>query len=61
MNENVLLICMAYEQGLGHGLKQRSLKNPYNEGTDEYDAWQYGYYCGEYRAGIRNTNNKVLY
>ena len=49
----VLMITVAYEQGVGKGhqafLRKRKIDNPYVEG-DCFDAWQYGYREGTKQA-----------
>lgn len=42
----VFQICVAYESGIGHGLKASACSNPYAVGTDEREAWQHGYDLG---------------
>ena len=54
MKDSVLAICVAYEQGYGHGLKKRELGNPYfmdDENLAAHDAWAYGYSEG-YRHAV---------
>ena len=42
MVSDVYIICMAYESGVGHGFQNDNLINPYKEGTDPYEAYEYG-------------------
>ena len=47
---DVLGICNAYEDGMGHGLENRTeLKNPYTKDSDEYVAWAWGFQLGQSR------------
>jgi hypothetical protein len=50
MVSKVYMICNAYESGIGHGLKQDGVCNPYFAGSDEREAWQTGYDEGKDRA-----------
>ncbi len=50
--EDVIGICIAYEQGYGQGYAQRKLPNPYKQGSDTWVAWDYGY-----SEGNRNKIN----
>ena len=43
-------ICVAYEQGFGHGLQRRNLGNPYPPNSDNFLAWDFGYNAGELRS-----------
>ena len=45
------MICVAYESGVEHGMRMNGYKNPYRAGTEEHEAWGYGYKEGEDRAG----------
>lgn len=49
MNKEVFSICVAYEQGVGKGRSGRCAKkdNPYCAGTDEHEAWNYGWQEGD--------------
>lgn len=49
MITKVFRICDAYESGIGTGLDGCNLRNPYIEGTDEYEAWDIGYTEGNRR------------
>lgn len=51
INWDVISICIAYEQGFGDGLDNRTKPNPYTPGTNNFDAWNYGYETG-------NSKNK---
>jgi len=49
----VYMICFAYEQGVGTGQSSRSnpsyykkSMNPYKVGSDEHEAWGYGFDSG---------------
>ena len=55
MNRDILGICNAYEQGYGHGYGRRGLPNPYKTGTDEWQAWDYGY-----SEGARKKNEHAI-
>lgn len=48
--DRVLLICDAYESGMGHGLGKRDLGNPYAPGTDGHRAYKLGQDEGASRA-----------
>ncbi|WP_428383657.1 hypothetical protein [Nevskia ramosa] len=48
---DVLGICNAYESGVGHGKQRRTLKNPYSEGSDCWNAYAYGVSEGNRMAG----------
>lgn len=39
----VYRICHAYEAGVGKGRDGDAVANPYREGTDEHEAWGYGF------------------
>lgn len=43
-------ICVAYEQGFGHGLQRRNLGNPYPQKSENFLAWDFGYKAGELRS-----------
>ena len=47
----IYMICVAYESGVGHGMRKNGYKNPYRAGTEEHEAWGYGYKEGEDKAG----------
>lgn len=51
-------ICIAYEQGFGHGLDNRSLPNPYNS-EHLQEAWDYGYHTGNFKHKIKELNGEV--
>lgn len=38
----VYAICLAYESGFGHGLKNDGLRNPYLDGSAEHEAYDVG-------------------
>ncbi len=42
----VFMICDAYESGVGHGFGGNNKGNPYPTGTDDYEAYGYGYERG---------------
>lgn len=50
MVSKVYMICFAYEQGMGSGLKRNGVSNPYKPSSDEHEAWGIGYSEGEKRA-----------
>jgi len=41
--EEVLDICLAYEQGVGKGRRDSNDDNPYTKGDSMHMAWNYGY------------------
>lgn len=43
---NVWFICDAYESGIGHGIKDDKLPNPYSEHSYEHQAYKLGYRKG---------------
>lgn len=43
----VFMICVAYEQGVGKGQANSMDRNPYRDGSEEHEAWGYGYEEGE--------------
>ena len=53
MVSKVYMICNAYESGIGHGLQQDGMKNPYSVGSDEREAWGIGYQEGNERMNSR--------
>lgn len=38
----VFMICNAYESGVGHGLQDDKLCNPFPKDTDEHEAYDIG-------------------
>lgn len=56
MVSKVYMICNAYESGMGHGLQQDRVSNPYVPRSDESEAWQYGYDEGDDRAKEERRN-----
>lgn len=59
MRDQVLFICIAYESGFGHGAENRNLGNPYGEGTDEFDAYAYGWEQGRRRSSEAQAHKAV--
>ncbi len=57
IDRDVLSICTAYEQGVGKGRDGRKKDNPYKEGSDENEAWGYGYCEGTIWLDNKIKNN----
>ena len=48
IDDEILGICVAYEQGYGHGLENRTeLNNPYSLSAQQRAAWDYGFSEGQ--------------
>ena len=57
MNQLLLAICTAYEQGFGHGLEGRSLTNPCGKIGNLSDAWAYGFEEGGRKLAARREQS----
>ena len=54
----VFMICDAYESGVGKGLQNSKFKSgPFEEGSDEQEAYAIGYKLGHKKYTERNLNN----
>ena len=62
LNYDIIGICIAYEQGYGHGYDQRNMPNPYTEKSETWMAYDYGYSEGNRKkiSDDLKTPNAVL-
>ena len=47
----LIIICDAYESGVGKGMDRRDCINPYSDNSVQHRAWQLGYEQGLDRSG----------
>ena len=58
----IFMICNAYESGVGHGMKNDGLENPYIPGSDEHEAYDIGYQEGvetKKETGFKRSRDRV--
>jgi hypothetical protein len=57
--DDIIILCDAYESGYGRGVNNRDYFNPYNKGSDDWEAWDYGYSEGK-RKSKKNKPSETL-
>ena len=58
---DVIDICLAYEQGYGHGEQNSKLQNPYKENSPMFFAWNHGHTEGKISRYRRKPERQKMF